>query len=55
MRRLVNWYEEGLKDFYGHDNEGLIYGVYHYEDGEDFPIECEWFKTEEEAMTAEEA
>jgi len=48
MISLVNWYDEGLNQFYNDDNNGLIYGIYYYEDGEDFPIDVEWFKTEEQ-------
>lgn len=47
-KRFVNWFDEGLDSFYGDDNQGFIFGIYHYEDNEDFPIEVEWFKTEEE-------
>lgn len=47
-RRIVNWFDEGLDQFYGDNNQGFIFGIYHYEDTDDFPIEVEWFKTEEE-------
>jgi hypothetical protein len=45
--RKVNWFDEKLNDFYEDDNNGLIYGVYSYED-DDFPYDVAWFKTEEE-------
>lgn len=46
--KAVNWFDEGLSEFYGDDNQGLIYGIYAYDDGEDFPIDVQWFKTESE-------
>ncbi len=48
IKRLVNWYEENLHTFYGDDNRGLVHGIYYYDDPNDFPIEVEWFATEEE-------
>ena len=45
--RKVNWFNEGLNEFYGDDNNGLIHGVYSYED-DDFPYDVAWFKTETE-------
>ncbi len=51
-KRLVNWFEEKLDQFYGDDNKGLIYGIYYYEDPNDFPVEVEWFRTEEERSYA---
>jgi hypothetical protein len=50
--RYANWHAEDLQEFYGDDNNGLIHGVYVYEDDEDFPAYVEWFKTEEEAREA---
>lgn len=47
MIKLVNWYDEELDSFYGDDNSGLIYGIYYYEDEDDFPVDVFWFKTEE--------
>tara|TARA_R100000008_G_C3503049_1_gene124731 strand:- start:508 stop:678 length:171 start_codon:yes stop_codon:yes gene_type:complete len=44
----VNWYDEGLDKFYGHDNEGKIYGVYHYDDTGEDVIEVDWYTTEKE-------
>ena len=52
LKRFVNWFEESLQEFYGHDNQGLIYGIYYYDDPNDFPVEVEWFKTEEERANA---
>lgn len=46
--KAVDWFEEGLDKYYGHDNQGFVYGVYYYEDGEDFPTEVMWFKSENE-------
>ena len=48
MIKFVNWYTEELDKFYNDDNQGYIYGLYYYEDEEDFPTEIEWFKTEED-------
>lgn len=47
--RYVNWFEEELDTFYGDDNNGLIHGIYVYEEFEDFPTEVMWFKTESDA------
>ena len=44
--KKVNWYEEELDRFYGHNNEGYVFGIYCY-DGEDI-IDVQWYKTEEE-------
>ena len=52
ITRLVNWHEEGLRTFYGDDNQGLIYGIYYYDDPDDFPAEIRWFATEEERAAA---
>ena len=46
MDKKVNWYEEELDRFYGHDNEGYVFGIYCY-DGEDI-IDVQWYKSEEE-------
>ena len=46
-QKKVNWFEEELDDFYGDDNNGLIYGVYSYDDNEEI-YDVAWFKTEEE-------
>jgi hypothetical protein len=52
MHKLVNWHNEQLEQFYGDDNKGLIYGVYYYDDPDDFPVEIEWFITEQERAAA---
>jgi hypothetical protein len=52
LKRFVNWFDEGLDQFYGDNNQGLIYGIYHYEDPTDFPTEVEWFRTEQERANA---
>ena len=46
MDKKVNWYEEELDRFYGHDNKGYVFGIYCY-DGEDI-IDVQWYKSEEE-------
>ena len=48
LYKAVNWFDEELNQFYGDDNQGLIHGVYLYEDCEDFPTDVQWFKTEDE-------
>jgi hypothetical protein len=53
--RAVNWFEEGLNTFYGDNNNGFIYGVYYYEDVEDFPQEVQWYATEQERDSVMEA
>ena len=50
--KYVNWFDEGLDTYYGDDNNGLIHGIYIYDDMDDFPIEVEWFKTERDARKA---
>jgi hypothetical protein len=47
--KYVNWYDEKLDSFYGDNNQGLVHGVYVYQDLEDFPSDVSWFKTESEA------
>jgi hypothetical protein len=49
--RYVNWFTEKLESFYGDDNQGLVHGIYVY-DEDDFPCHVEWFKTEAEARAA---
>jgi hypothetical protein len=44
----VNWFTEGLEEFYGDTNNGLVHGLYLCDDSEDFPIDVQWFNTEEE-------
>ena len=44
--KKVNWYEEELDRFYGHNNNGYVFGIYCY-DGEDI-IDVQWYKSEEE-------
>ena len=44
----VNWYEEELDKFYKHDNNGLVWGIYYYDDTGSDIIEVEWYKTEKE-------
>jgi hypothetical protein len=44
----VNWYDERLDEYYGHDNQGFVYGIYRYDTGEDFATDVAWYKTEEE-------
>jgi hypothetical protein len=47
--RYVNWFDEELDNFYGDNNNGLVHGIYVYEELEDFPCHVEWFSTEEDA------
>jgi hypothetical protein len=47
----TTWFNEGLEQFYGHDNGGLIHGVYVYDD-EGSLLESLWFKTEKQARAA---
>ena len=42
----VNWYDEELDDFYAHENNGYVWGIYTY-DGED-RIDVTWYKSEKE-------
>ena len=46
--KAVNWYDEELSQFYGDDNDGYIFGVYCYEDEEDFPVDVQWFNNEDQ-------
>jgi len=50
VTKYVNWFDEKLDSFYGDNNDGLVHGVYVYDDGEDFPTDVEWFRTKEEAL-----
>ena len=47
----TTWHAEDLDNFYGHDNGGLIYGGYVYDD-EGSLLESLWFKTEKQARAA---
>jgi hypothetical protein len=47
----TTWHAEDLDNFYGHDNGGLIHGVYVYDDNDNL-IESLWFKTEKQARAA---
>jgi hypothetical protein len=49
--RYVNWFEEEMHITYGDDNDGLIHGIYVYDDSDDL-CHVEWFKTEAEARQA---
>lgn len=51
MYKLVNWNDENLQQFYGDNNNGLIYGIYFYGDSEDFPIAVEWFDSEDSRLS----
>lgn len=44
----TTWFNEGLEQFYGNDNGGLIHGVYVYDDDDNL-IKALWFETEKEA------
>lgn len=49
--KYTTWYAEGLDNFYGHDNGGLIHGLYIFDDNDDL-IQALWFKTEKQARGA---
>ena len=42
----VNWFDEKLDDYYGHENDGRIFGIYTHE-GEDI-VDVTWYKSENE-------
>ena len=42
----VNWFDEKLDDYYGHENDGKIFGIYTHE-GEDI-VDVTWYKSENE-------
>ena len=46
----VYWYDDGVSEEHGDDNDGYLFGIYRYNDYEHDPIpnDAEWFKTEEE-------
>jgi hypothetical protein len=44
--RTVNWFDEGLDEYYQDNNNGLVHGIYAYEDDEDYPIDVQWFASE---------
>lgn len=46
--RYVNWFEEEMHLTYGDDNDGLIHGLYVYDESDEV-CHVEWFKTEQEA------
>ncbi len=54
----VNWFDEELDRYYGHNNQGRVYGVYIYDcddydealEGDADIIEVHWFKEEDEAL-----
>ena len=44
--KKVNWFDEKLDDYYGHENDGKIFGIYTHE-GEDI-VDVTWYKSENE-------
>ena len=42
----INWFDEKLDDYYGHENDGRIFGLYTHE-GEDI-VDVTWYKSENE-------
>jgi hypothetical protein len=42
--KKVYWYDE--VDITGGHNNGYIYGIYYYQDEDDFPVDVEWFQCE---------
>jgi hypothetical protein len=52
--KYVNWFNEELDHFYGHNNNGYVHGIYLFDCAEDtdFPYYVEWFKDEQKAREA---
>tara|TARA_Y100000296_G_scaffold6804_1_gene8200 strand:+ start:613 stop:798 length:186 start_codon:yes stop_codon:yes gene_type:complete len=48
MIAKTHWNDEGLHKFYGHNNNGLIWGINYLDEDLDQTVECEWFKTRQE-------
>ena len=44
----THWNDEGLHKTYGHNNNGLIWGINYIDDNLDETVECRWFKTRQE-------
>jgi hypothetical protein len=42
----IHWNEQGLHKFYGHNNQGFVFGI-EFQDEED-NYECQWFQTKRE-------
>jgi hypothetical protein len=45
--KRVTWHEEDLHNFYGHENDGFIWGLYYIDENKDV-IDVEWFQTKKE-------
>lgn len=41
----VDWFNEGLHKFYGHENDGFTHGIYLVDNGEDI-IDVQWYFTQ---------
>ena len=48
MIAKTHWNDEGLHKFYGHNNNGLIWGINYIDEDLDQTVECEWFKTRQQ-------
>ena len=48
MIAKTHWNDEGLHKFYGHNNNGLIWGINYIDEDLDQTVDCEWFKTRQE-------
>lgn len=45
----VNWHHEDLDNYYGHDNEGFIHGLYLQDHEDQWPaLDVQWFRSESE-------
>jgi len=40
--KKVYWHDERLDG----NNNGFVYGIYYYQDEDDFPVDVEWFESE---------
>jgi len=48
MITKTHWNDEGLHKFYGHNNNGLIWGINYIDEDLDQTVDCEWFKTRQQ-------
>ena len=42
----IHWKEQELHKYYGHNNQGFVFGIEFQDDQDNY--ECKWFKTEKE-------
>jgi hypothetical protein len=45
--KYVTWYEEDLHNFYKHENNGFVWGLYYIDKNENV-IDIQWFQTKKE-------